>query len=143
MPNPHTIRLNGPWEMIAPPADEPVRVKLPGDWPVVAAACAAGPVVLQRWFHRPTGLDEQTAVQLITSTLPCSGSVSLNDVRLGDITAGQTHHFNVGPHLSPRGCLTLSLEATSGLEAIKPASPEATTAPAPIPEIALTILPRS
>ena len=143
MPNPHTIRLNGPWEMIAPPADEPVRVKLPTDWPVVATACQTGPVVLQRWFHRPTGLDEQTAVQLVASALPCGGSVSLNDIRLGDITAGQTHHFNVGPHLSPRGCLTLSLEATSGVEVTVPASPEAITAAPPIPEICLTIQPRS
>lgn len=146
MSNPHTIRLNGPWEMTTPSTDQPRRVKLPADWPLVLSACETGPSTLQRWFHRPTGLDDTTAVQLVLTSLPCRGSVSLNDARLGDFQAGQRDAFDVGKRLTPRGCLKLSLEKAS-LDASssrdEPAPGAATSASGPTPEIALLIQPRS
>lgn len=130
MTNHHTIRLNGPWEMIAGLSDEPQRVKLPHDWPEIVSASQAGPVMLQRWFHRPTGIDDGSRVELILVDLPFSGSASVNDTSLGPFPAQQEHAIQLGEHLTQRCCLTLSVEQLADLgNAI------------PVPQITLAIHP--
>ncbi|PQO28310.1 hypothetical protein [Blastopirellula marina] len=132
MSNHHTIRLNGPWEMITALPDEPQRVKLPKGWPEIISAAKQGPVLLQRWFHRPTGIDDGSQVELVLIGLPFSGSVSVNDQSLGSFAPFQTHARSVGAHLTERCCLTLSVERLGELEDS-----------IPIPQISLAILPAS
>ncbi len=61
VPQPHVIRLRQPWE-------------------VVPAATSVGPTcaALRRWFHRPTGLDHQTRLELVIDRLPQLTAVYLN-----------------------------------------------------------------
>ena len=130
MTEPHTIRLNGPWEMIAGVPDEPTRVKLPAAWPQIIQAARSSSIVLQRWFHRPTGIDDGSVVQLKLAELPFSGSISLNDTSLGMFPAQKEHALDVGDHLTDRCCLTISVGEVAELsETI------------PTPQISLAILP--
>ena len=126
----HSIRLNGPWEMITGLPDEPQRVKLPKGWPEVISASKDGPVLLQRWFHRPTGIDDGSRVELVLVDMPFSGSVSVNDTSLGQFVANQPHSLSVSEHLTQRCCLTLSVEKLAELEDS-----------IPIPQISLAIHP--
>lgn len=130
MPNPHTIRLNGPWEMIAGLPDEPERVHLPKAWPQVVAAAQAGPVVLQRWFHRPTGIDDGSRVDLVLADLPFAGSVSVNEMSLGRFTPHEQHDLSIEAHLTTRCCLTISADQPGELDA-----------KIPTPQISLAIHP--
>lgn len=109
MPRIHTIRLNGPWEMIAGGAEQSQRVKLPEDWPVIVSAASAGPVFLQRWFHRPTGLTPNCRVQLVFQALPFSGSASIDDVQIGVFSAHGEQALNISTAIGDRSCLTLSI----------------------------------
>ncbi|MBI1247641.1 hypothetical protein GC197_07300 [bacterium] len=111
---PHTIRLNGPWEMIAGLAEEADRVKLPQGWPQVIEAAQAGPVILQRWFHRPTGIDDGAVVQLQIEGIPLRGSVSINDASLGSFAEFSELALNIHAHLLPRSCLTISIDQPIG-----------------------------
>ena len=114
MPQPHTIRLNGPWEMIARGTEPPQRVKLPEEWPVIMSAASAGPVFLQRWFHRPTGLTPNCRVQLVFQSLPFSGSASIDDVQIGVFSAHSEQAINISAVIRDRSCLTLSVTEPVG-----------------------------
>ncbi len=116
--------------MIAGLPDESRRVKLPKQWPEIISASQEGPVLLQRWFHRPTGIDDGSRVELVLIDLPFSGSVSVNDRSLGQFSAHQPHALSVGEHLTERCCLTLSVEQLADLENS-----------IPIPQISLAIHP--
>ncbi|GAA4426891.1 hypothetical protein [Bremerella cremea] len=131
-PEPHIIRLNGPWEMLAGLPDEAARVKLPADWPQIVDAVQQGPVVLQRWFHRPTGIDDGSQVQLRLENFPFGGTVSVNDVSLGAFPALEEQAMAIEMHLEVRNCLTITAGTMADLEGI-------TT----IPLVSLAILPAS
>ncbi|PQO47763.1 hypothetical protein [Blastopirellula marina] len=130
MSQPHTIRLNGPWEMIAGLPDEPERVHLPKGWPQVVAAAQEGPVVLQRWFHRPTGIDDGSRVDLVLADLPFSGSVSVNETSLGRFTPHAKHDLRIEADLTTRCCLTISADRPGEL-----------AAKIPTPQVSLAIHP--
>jgi len=127
---PHIIRLNGPWEMTAGDQDEPQRVKLPGSWPQILHAAQEGTVVLKRWFHRPTGIDDGSQVQLHLTDLPFSGEVWIDDTSLGEVTANQQPPIDIKSHLAARCCLTFEINQLAPLEKT-----------IPTPQISLAILP--
>lgn len=126
----HIIRLNGPWEMTVGAQAEPTRVKLPGSWPQILQAASEGACVLQRWFHRPTGIDDGSQVQLQLTDLPFQGSLEINDASLGDFPALRKHAVDVKGHLTARCCLTITIETLAPLEQS-----------IPTPQISLAILP--
>ena len=87
VPEPHTIRLAGPWEHHA--ADGTVtRVRLP--WEADGEPCT-----LLRRFNRPTGLDD-AAVSLIAEASPGT-TLTLNagPLRLGEEVTDRLRDANV------------------------------------------------
>ncbi|MBA2116361.1 hypothetical protein [Bremerella alba] len=130
MTEPHLIRLNGPWEMTIDAQGEPTRVKLPAAWPQIFQAASGGAVVLKRWFHRPTGIDDGSQVQLQLVDLPFQGSAWINGASLGEFPALQKHIVDVKSHLIMRCCLTISIKTLAPLEKT-----------IPTPQISLAILP--
>lgn len=81
----HSIRLAGPWELEAGSAD-PVRVELP--------SCVPSNGQLIRKFHRPSGLDEGTEVQVELAASGAHLIVKLNDQVLSP-TSESPLHFNI------------------------------------------------
>lgn len=130
MTEPYIIRLNGPWEMTIAAQEEPTRVKLPGTWPQILQTASEQAVTLKRWFHRPTGIDDGSQVQLHLVDLPFAGSVSIDDTSLGEFPVGQKHAIDVKGYLGARNCLTITIKAIAPLEKS-----------IPTPQISLAILP--
>jgi len=130
MTEPYHIRLNGPWEMTSDSQAEPIRVKLPKAWPQILQAASAETVTLMRWFHRPTGIDDGSQVELHLSDLPFAGGAWINDVSLGQFSAKPQHAIDVHQHVTERSCLTIAIEELAPLETS-----------IPTPQISLAILP--
>lgn len=130
MTEPYIIRLNGPWEMSIDAQQQPLRVKLPGSWPQILQTASEQAVVLQRWFHRPTGIDDGSQVQLHLIDLPFAGSARLDDTSLGEFPASQHHAIDVKSHLAARNCLTITIKTLAPLEKS-----------IPTPQVSLAILP--
>ncbi|PQO39077.1 hypothetical protein C5Y96_04230 [Blastopirellula marina] len=130
MTEPYIIRLNGPWEMASDAQNEPLRVKLPGSWPQILLTAKEQAVVLRRWFHRPTGIDDGSRVQLHLIDLPFAGSAQIDETSLGEFPVSQQHAMNVKEHLATRSRLTITIKTLAPLEKT-----------IPTPQISLAILP--
>lgn len=130
MTEPYIIRLNGPWEIATGDQQEPERVKLPGSWPQILAAAGSRPVVLKRWFHRPTGIDDGSQVQLHLIDLPFAGEAWIDDASIGQFAAMPKHAIDIKRHLGPRCCLTIEIKELAPLEQT-----------IPTPQFSLAILP--
>lgn len=130
MTEPYIIRLNGPWEMTIDAQQAPKRVKLPANWPQILQAAREGTVVLKRWFHRPTGIDDGSQVQLHLIDLPFLAEAWIDDASLGEVVAMQKHAIDVKSHLAARCCLTIEIKQLAPLEKT-----------IPTPQISLAILP--
>lgn len=130
MTEPYIIRLNGPWEMTAGDQHESDRVKLPGAWPQILTAASQGTVILKRWFHRPTGIDDGSQVQLHLIDLPFAGEAWIEDVSLGQFAAMPQQTIDIKQHLGTRCCLTIEIQKLAPLEKT-----------IPTPQVSLAILP--
>jgi hypothetical protein len=90
--------LHGPWQLYLhrPSSDPAVRSALeaygrftaPSGLSDQLPADYRGTAVLQRSFHRPTGLDDQSQLQLRIVT-NFAGPLSLNEHSLGTVTASE------------------------------------------------------
>ncbi|WP_144970967.1 hypothetical protein [Bremerella volcania] len=116
--------------MTAGSQDEPKRVKLPASWPQILQTAGEGTVVLRRWFHRPTGIDDGSQVQLHLIDLPFLAEAWIDDASLGEFSAAQKHAVEVKSHLNARCCLTVEIKELVPLEKS-----------IPTPQISLAILP--
>ena len=109
MPQPHLIRLRGPWDYHIADDSAPGgsgRVMLPGDWLANVPASSVR-VVFSRRFHRPTGLDQSSQLALCWQDLPGSATILLNGVALE--VSGQ----EIQPLLQSQNLLEILVEADS------------------------------
>ena len=74
----HAIRLAGPWQRYTAAA-EPVRVTLPCHTPGDAQ-----PSSLDRKFHRPSGLTDQSEVVIVITADTASLDVTINDQQVSE-----------------------------------------------------------
>jgi len=130
MTEPYIIRLNGPWEMTAAAQTESTRVKLPAAWPQVLQTARDDAVVLKRWFHRPTGIDDGSQVELHLIDIPFEGQAWIDDASLGEFPATARHTVDIKSYLSARCCLRVAIKQLAPLEQT-----------IPTPQISLAILP--
>ncbi|MEW4564104.1 hypothetical protein AB1K70_16320 [Bremerella sp. JC770] len=130
MTEPYIIRLNGPWEMTAAAQTEPTRVKLPAAWSQVLQAACEDEITLKRWFHRPTGIDDGSQVELHLIDIPFHGQAWIDDASLGEFPATARHTVDIKSHLSARCCLSVAIKQLAPLERT-----------IPTPQISLAILP--
>lgn len=104
MPQPHLIRLRGPWQLT--PLARHYRLpdgtskatsdglpqggtlQMPADWSALLGPEFAGRVRHQRRFHRPTGLGSGEHVWLVCEGIHDSATIELNGQRIGSIDAG-------------------------------------------------------
>jgi len=102
----HSIRLRGPWQLVAS-AQDSRRVRLPDDWPqLIASAADRGPLILERVFHRPTGLSPDSRVDL-RLRLDIPVDVRLNDQPLVPGTSHDGLSFDLRDLLQPTNVLRL------------------------------------
>ena len=127
MPQPHLIRLRGPWEyepvarvVIAadgarqestadlPPAG---RVQLPADWGPTLGHDFRGRVRYLRRFGLPTNLEPGEQVWLVVEGVDYFGAATLNGTRLGELLGYVAPvEFEIGPLLAARNLLALDVE---------------------------------
>lgn len=69
----HDIRLAGPWEYSATAEEAWIRCQLP--WSVPAEAQTA---ILQRKFHRPSGLSESSVLEILFFASGQISSINVN-----------------------------------------------------------------
>lgn len=110
----HQIQLRGPWEFewLTPPPDGQAaagRFTLPLDWQARWGE-VSGILACHRWFHRPTNLDENEEVWVVTEGLGGGRRVLLNGETLADVADDQSSvRLNVTAGLRIRNRLTLEL----------------------------------
>ena len=90
---PHIIRLRDPWQ-----------------W---APAAGTENISASRWFNRPTGLEPNTRVVLVVTSLEELSGVRLNDQALvGQSESGADGEWELGERLEPRNLLQLEFRAS-------------------------------
>lgn len=86
-PSPHVIRLREPWErQVATDAEKAT----PENQPHPKSGECGVTIRFSRRFGLPTGLQTGDRIELVLETISVSGRVSLNDVPLGEISAGES-----------------------------------------------------
>ncbi|TWT31850.1 hypothetical protein [Blastopirellula retiformator] len=103
---PHSIRLNGPWQVCFAPGAQPTRVNLPRDWSTLSTTTCDGALTLTRFFNAPTGLVPGDQVMLVLDALPFSGNVTLNGAVLGDFSGSR--QFSIVDQIELRNQLEIS-----------------------------------
>ena len=113
----HSIRLRGPWtcrreptiapERRKPKESELSRFRMPDGLPRVLGDGGHGTVLLERNFHRPTGLVPTVDVQLVVQTV-YKGYVLLNDQRHEMPKPGTWGHL-IGDQLNAHNRLQIGL----------------------------------
>jgi hypothetical protein len=103
MPDPHVIRLRGPWdceplERFDGAGELPAggRVKPPCDWAATLGREFLGRVRYTRRFNRPTNIDPHEHVWLACDGVDQRATVALNGHALGNLTGHRgTTRFDV------------------------------------------------
>ena len=119
MPQPHVIRLRGPWLCwpdSSRQATEASAVTIDfrdedGLSPFHGASSEAQ-LRLERRFHRPTGLTDTTSVQLVIKSFSGEMTLTLNSEPLGSVDAGR-NEFQVADQLQPANRLRIELPAAA------------------------------
>lgn len=126
-PEPHTIRLRGPWQLEPirryvlqpdgtylrtadglPPA---ARAKMPADWSTVFGGDFLGRVCYRRTFQKPTGLDEGQRVWLVIEPPRSQGSIKLGEALLGVIHLGDpAGRFDITDRLESHNLLEIVVD---------------------------------
>ena len=123
----HSIRLAGPWQLtplahtcwsaegesIEQPGELPPGGKstVPSDWGELLGEEFRGRVQLERFFHKPTGLEPGDRVEIALSGVDALGTISLNGQPLGEIPpGGEPARFDIGSLLEHRNCLVVKVE---------------------------------
>lgn len=111
MPEPHRIRLRGPWE-VRPhvPGIAAGRMVVPGTLRDGGWAGYAGPVSFYRRFGRPSNLGTTDRVRLAFERVTGSADVYLNGERLGRLDGSGA--FDVTDQLRERNELEVVVQAT-------------------------------
>jgi len=115
MPQPHQIRLQGPWMLLDPPR-KPARVKLPDEWPelVSLGESTAWSGHLTRHFNAPTGLMPGDRVELILGGFPAECSVYLNDLAIGKSPpSGEQLRVEITGQMASRNMISVDLSQVS------------------------------
>jgi beta-galactosidase/beta-glucuronidase len=130
MPQPHIIRLRGPWELqplarwqvaddgtlaeIADPLPPGGRLAMPSDWSKLLGPDFHGRVRHLRRFARPTGLDSGERVWLVCDGAADAATIALNGAPLGAIPGtNQPTRFDVTERLLPRNELVIDVDFPS------------------------------
>ncbi len=123
----HSIRLAGPWQIIPlartrwssegqsveepGPLPEGGRGTVPGDWGELLGEDFRGQVQMERFFHKPTGLEADDRVEIVLSEVDAMGTASLNGQSLGTIPpGGEPARFEIHRLLEHRNCLLVTVE---------------------------------
>ena len=123
----HSIRLAGPWQLtplahtcwsaegqsVEEPGSLPEggRTTVPSDWGELLGEDFRGQVQMQRFFHKPTGLEADDRVEVVLSGVDAMGTASLNGQLLGKILAGgEPARFEISHLLENRNCLVVNVE---------------------------------
>lgn len=123
----HTIRLRGPWQFTplattywsdsaesqetgieVPP---PGTMKIPNDWSDTLGDSFHGKVLFQRYFHKPTGLEQGDLVQITLTEVNALATVFLNHeaIGTGDVSQGKST-FEVTDKLELRNLLEVIID---------------------------------
>ena len=123
----HTIRLRGLWQCTpmattywtsAGKSEEtgtdvpaPGTIKVPGNWDSVVGSQFRGKVLLQRYFHKPTGLEENDVVQIRIEGINALAEVFVNHEAYGSLTVDREGCvFDVSDSLELRNLLELVVD---------------------------------
>jgi len=123
----HSIRLAGPWQLtpmahtcwsaegesVEEPGTLPEggRSTVPSDWGELLGEDFRGQVQMERFFHKPTGLEADDRVEIVLSGVDAMGTASLNGQLLGNIPAGgEPARFEISRLLEHRNCLVVNVE---------------------------------
>jgi hypothetical protein len=118
---PHDIRLAGPWEYSVDDGSTWDRCTLPFDASSHCGTPGETTVRLRRRFHRPSGLDQSSAVSIIVLADAKVAQIGLNDHGIvattveGDAeqTNSVTSHFHVSKLLDEFNTLQVTLGANA------------------------------
>ena len=130
MSSPHVIRLRGPWRCVplsrtviledgtlrddCEDLPSPTQLSLSDSELAPFGEDFTGRVLMQRSFHRPTGIDTETSMYVVVNLGGSSGLIWLNDELLGEIPATSgCHRFAMGPSLSLHNRLSVELQLES------------------------------
>jgi len=157
MPEPHVIRLRGPWDYeplvrvfcaadgsrreVADGLPPPGRVHLPADWGSTVGFDFRGRVRYLRRFGLPTNLDSSQRVWLVIEGVDYFGVATLNGTRLGELVGyAAVAEFDIGFLLTERNLLALEVELPAYEVGPGPQRPGRETLPGgPIGEVRLEI----
>ena len=91
MNEPHIIRLRGPWQRQIIEGTElpPKKITMPSGWAEDVGADFAGTIEYQRFFNRPTGIDNTTSLRLRFKQVIGQATVSLNSELLSTESSEQ------------------------------------------------------
>jgi hypothetical protein len=114
MNQPHLIRLRGPWQFQTLADSTPHatgRIELPGDLNQLVADYE-GTVRFSRRFHKPTGIDSGTRVDLVILGLPDKTQLDIN----GHVEAARPdeHRMDITGRLQPTNEIMLEFPVVSG-----------------------------
>ena len=125
MPDPHVIRLRGPWEYepleqfastdegqrASSTADLPPggKVQMSSDWSATLGADFLGRVRFTRHFNLPTNLEPAERVWLVFDGVDHSASVTLNGEPLGTLAGMQTRRVDITGRLALRNRLEVEV----------------------------------
>ncbi len=130
MPQPHIIRLRGPWELqplarwqlasgaalveFIDPLPPGGRIEMPSDWSQLLGADFRGRARHLRRFGRPTGLDSGQRVWLVCDGATDAATIALNGAPLGAILGPNLPaRFDITERLLPRNELVIDVEFPS------------------------------
>jgi hypothetical protein len=115
----HVIRLHGPWtaELTGPAPTETRRVHLPREWAELAESARKANVAILRRFHRPTGLDESTRVELaIPRSWPVVEIIINEEPQAAQTDDGDLRRFDLSQVIRTREAHDLRIEFRMGDE---------------------------
>ena len=111
---PHIIRLRGPWTYRVLEQEQQGRIDIEQLNEILPTA--TGQIELERRFHRPTGLDDSTAVELVIGPTAHAREVQLNDVSLSIPPAAGELRFDVTSLLELNNVLRIVVDGTEAVQ---------------------------
>jgi len=115
----HRIRLQGPWDVIAPGESEFVKTQIPVDWKT-AFSDIAGTATFRRNFHAPTGLEPgQNVVIALPEGAGMVSNFTINGTPI-ELDSSGLMRFEIHSFLEPFNeiCLDLTFDPAESPESL-------------------------
>ena len=121
MNEPHIIRLRGPWQrQIIEGSEQPSKtITMPGGWAADLGERFEGTVEYQRFFNRPTGIDDSTPIRITFAEIVGQATVWLNSEQLPDgstVADPNRYSFDISGQLEKRNELRVRIASNGEVD---------------------------